>query len=132
MANISWSFNIQVNGGPTITASAAPRPVEATDRIEIAVSPGEDKKVVDIQPCDANAIQLLLIKSSNYGSEFSFKAGDGKKDSDAVTLDAPQIFTARSIGVFGVAPRQLKFTNASSDQTINVEIFVARHATPTS
>ena len=44
MANLSWNVNIQVSGGPTITASMAAQPVEATDRVEITISPGDTTK----------------------------------------------------------------------------------------
>lgn len=130
MANISWNVNIQVNGGPTITASMAAQPVEAIDRIEITVSPKERDKVVDIQPSAANAIHLLTVKSDQYGEKFRFKASDGGNDSTEVTLDGPQTFTGGGVALFGVVPRQIKFTNNSDDQTITVEIFVARDATP--
>lgn len=130
MANISWNVNIQVSGGPAITASVAAQPVEATDRIEVTLSPGDADKVVDIQPSAANAIHLLMIKSDRYGAAFSFKASDGGADSLAVTLDGPQVFTGGTVALFGRAPRQLKFTNTSPDQTATLEIFVARDATP--
>ena len=130
MANISWNVNIQVSGGPAITASMAAQPVEATDRIEVTMSPGDTDKVVDIQPSAANAIHLLMIKCDRYGTAFSFKASDGGADSTAVTLDGPQVFTGGTVALFGRAPRQLKFTNNSPDQTATVEIFVARDATP--
>ncbi len=130
MAKMNWNVNIQITGVPGFTASTAAQPVEATDRVEVVINPGDTDKVVDIQPSDASEIQLILIKSSSYGADFSFMASDGSTDSTAVTLDAPQLFTAGSVVLFGIAPRQLKFSNTSSDQIANVEIFVARDATP--
>jgi len=34
------------------------------------------------------------------------------------------------VALFGVVPRQLKFSNSSPDQPANVDILVARDATP--
>ena len=74
---------------------------------------------------------MLAIKSSSYGAHLSFKASDGTTDSTmAVTLDSPQVFSGGSMALFGVAPQQLKFTNTSTDKPANVQIIVARDATP--
>ena len=85
---------------------------------------------MNIQPGSAAAIALLLVKSDRYGSDFSFTASDGSTDSSPVTLDAAQIYTNGSVALFGVDPQQLKLTNSSTDQTAEIEIFVARDATP--
>jgi len=130
MASMSWKVDIQIAGSAPITAATAAQPVEATDRVEVTVDPGDADKVVDIQPGGAAAIQLLLIRSNRYGDEFSFKASDGSGDSAAVTLDGPQVYTGGGIALFGLDPHQLKFTNASPDQSADIAIFVARDATP--
>ncbi len=130
MGTMSWSVNIQVRGAPAITAATAAQTVEAIDKVEVAIDPGDADKVVDLQPGGPAAIQLIMIRSNRYGAAYSFKASDGTADAAAVTLDAPQVFTGGSVALFGVAPRQLKFSNTSPDQTANVEIFVARDATP--
>ncbi len=130
MAAMSWSVNIQISGGPGISASAASQPIEATDRVEVVIAPGDTDRVVDLQPGAATAIRLLMIKSSRYGDDLAYTVSDGTDDSDPITLDGPQIFTAGSAALFGVAPRQLKFTNTNADHAAAVEIFVARDATP--
>ncbi len=130
MATMSWNVSIQVTGSPTVTAGTAAMPVEATDRLEILIEAGDSDKVVDIQPGGAAAIQVLMIKSTRYGSDLSYKASDGGTDTAAITLDAPQGFTGASASLFGVAPNQLKFSNTSTDQPATVEVFVARDATP--
>jgi len=130
MASMSWNVSVQIAGSAPVTAPAAAQPVEATDRIEVSVEPGDTDKIVDIQPGGAAAIRLLLIKSTRYGAPFSFKASDASSDSSAVTLDGPQVYTGGSITLFGIDPHQLKFTNTSADQIAAVSIFVARDATP--
>jgi hypothetical protein len=130
MASISWNLNIKATGQTPISASRAAQAVEAIDRIAVSLAPGDTDAVVEIQPGSATAIALLLVKSDQYGSNFSFKASDGSTDSAAVTLDAPQIYTNGSVSLFGVDPLQLKLTNSSLDQTAEIEIFVARDATP--
>jgi hypothetical protein len=92
--------------------------------------PGDADKVLEIQPSGLAAVHLLLIKSSSYGSHLSFKASDGTTDSNAVTLDSPQLFSGGGVTLFGLAPHQLKFTNTSTDKPATVEIHVARDATP--
>jgi hypothetical protein len=104
--------------------------VEATDRIEVSIQPGDTDKVIDLQPGENSAMHLLVIKSSSYGAHLSFKVGDGTTDSPSLTLDSPQIFSGGGIALFGVAPRQIKFTNTGSDKPAVVEVLAARDATP--
>jgi len=104
--------------------------VEATDRIEVLIAPGDTDKILQIQPGGLAAVQLVLIKSSSYGNHLTFKASDGTTDSAAVTLDGPQLFSGGGVALFGVAPHQLKFANSSTDKPATVEIHVARDATP--
>jgi hypothetical protein len=130
MGSFSWTLSIQATGQSPISVSQAAQAVEALDRIVVSLAPGDTDKVVNIQPGSAAAIALLLVKSDRYGSDFSFTASDGSTDSSPVTLDAAQIYTNGSVALFGMDPQQLKLTNSSTDQTAEIEIFVARDATP--
>jgi len=130
MSSMSWSVTLQVSGNPAISVSRAPIEVEATDRTEVTIAPGDADKVVEIQPSALGSLHLLLIKSSSYGPHLSFKANDGAADSAAVVLDSPQIFSSSGIALFGLAPRRLKFSNTSTDKPAALEIHVARDATP--
>jgi len=130
MPEMSWTVNIQVSGGTTMAVTADAQSAEAIDTVEVVLSPGDTNKVLDIQPGGAPAIHLLVIKSSFYGPELSYKASDGSSDSLKVTLDAPQVFSGGSLALFDLAPRKLKFTNTSPDKKATVLIFVARDATP--
>jgi hypothetical protein len=130
MISVSWSVTLQVAGSPAVSVSRVPIDVEATDRIEVLIAPGDTDKVLEIQPGGLAAVQLLLIKSSSYGSHLTFKASDGTTDSSAVRLDSPQLFSGGGVALFGIAPHHLKFTNSSTDKPATVEIHVARDATP--
>ncbi|AGA89617.1 hypothetical protein Thimo_0778 [Thioflavicoccus mobilis 8321] len=130
MAEMSWTVSIQISGGPNLSASSAPQSVEATDRVAVTLAAGDSDRVIELQPGAASAIRLILIKSSRYGAEFTAKASDGVTDSEPVTLDGPQVLTAGTAALLGVAPQQLKLSNASADQDIEIEVFVARDATP--
>lgn len=130
MAEMSWTVSVQMNGGTMLTAAAAKQSVEATDSIEVTLAPGTTDKVVEIQPGAASAVQLLIIKSSIYGSDLTYKMSDGTTDSGSVTIDAPQVLSAGSVALLGVDPRRLKLSNGSTTTEATVLIFVARDATP--
>lgn len=131
MGTMSWSVNVQVRGAPPIKATSADQPVEAMDRVEVTVEPGDVDKIVDLQPGSAEAIQLILIRSSRYDPKLklSFKASGGSDGTKPITLDAPLVFSNGSLALLDLAPHQLKLTN-ETDQPADVEIFVARDATP--
>ncbi|ASL26551.1 hypothetical protein [Azotobacter chroococcum] len=103
--------------------------VEATDYLEVEVPPG--KLNVDIQPGNAEALSLLVIKSSVYSDlEFTVNDGVGGQPSAAIRLDGPQIFSGGAMALFAVTtPKRLAFQNNGSE-TAKVEIFVGRDATP--
>jgi hypothetical protein len=133
MATVNYGFSIQVSGGPQIVASQAAT-IEAYDKIDVVVDPGAADLVVEIQPGAATQVRLLAISSTLYGSEISYKVADGGGDKGPYTLDAPQFFSGGAVGVFGVPPRTLKFSNAHSAgdpaKKAAVQIFVCRDATP--
>jgi hypothetical protein len=128
MAHLSWSINVQVSGGPTISAGVEGETVEATDRVEVSVKAGETK-VVDLQPGEAKQIKLLVVKSSQYGKGLKFTVSDDDpektKDAVEVSLDGPQLFTKGSAGLFGVAPRKVTLINTVGTEPADVEIFGA-------
>lgn len=133
MAKLTWSITIQVTGAPTMTAAAAEQTVEATDHVSVQIAPGDADKVVEIQPGAATGIQLLVVQANTYSAEnpISFVASDGSTDSAAITLNGPQVFTASGVALFAVdPPTQLKFTNPAAGAAAEVEVFVARDATP--
>ncbi|MDN0075100.1 hypothetical protein QU481_15510 [Crenobacter sp. SG2303] len=130
MALVNWSLSIQVTGGPTVSVTTNPNEVQATDRIEVTIKAGDKDKIVMLQPEPASGIHLLLIKSSYYGADLTFKVSDGQKDGNTqVKLLGPQFFSGGAVGLFDVSPNQLKITNNSAKDSL-IEIFIARDATP--
>lgn len=129
MTDMKWTVSVQMDGGTILTAAAGEQTVEATDSIEVTLPPGTTDKVVEIQPGAATRIKLLVIKSSAYGQDLTYKVGNGTTDSASITIDAPQVFSGGSITLFGVDPLQLKLSNASAADA-TVLILVARDATP--
>lgn len=129
MPEMTWAMTVQEDGAKVFSTTTDSETAEAVDTVEVTLAAGDTDKKVDIQPGEASQIQLLVIKSSLY-DDVSYKASTGAADSAAVTLDAPHVFTGGSVVLFGLDPKQLKFTNASTTKSATVRIFVARDATP--
>ena len=129
MITMNWTLTLQITGSPTIATTSPAATIQAVDRIEAVIAPSDADKVLEVQPGAAAEVRLLLVKSTRYGSDLSFKVSDGTTDSDAVTLDTPQLFSGGAVALFGLAPQQLKFTNTGADPA-TVEIHVARDAAP--
>ncbi|MDF3308913.1 hypothetical protein P3H15_28260 [Rhodococcus sp. T2V] len=130
MPNISWVVNVQVDGRVAMSVSTPAESAEAIESLEVTIAAGDTDKVVDLIPGEGTSVKVVVIKSSFYGDDVSFKASDGSTDSDPVTLSAPQVYAGGSVALFGLNPNQLKFTNASATKSADVAIFVARDATP--
>lgn len=129
MPELMWTVSVRLDQGTALTVAAPGETVEGVDTVEVTLASGAADVVVDIQPGEAAAIRLLAIKASTYSEDLSYVASDGSSDASALTLDGPHLFSAGSVALFGLAPRQLKFSNASPDE-ITVRVFVARDATP--
>ena len=132
MATVNYGFSIQVTGGPQI-ANTKVTTVEAYDKVEVKLDPGATDVVVDVQPGATSQISLLAISSSLYDTKLTYKVADGGGDKGPFTLDAPHFFSGGAVGVFGVAPKSLKFSNAlpaGPSNKATIEIFVGRDATP--
>jgi hypothetical protein len=123
MPKISWSLNLQVQGGPKIAASDNVD-VEAYDTIE-AVIPDDGTEVeVGVQPGGASQVLLLLISSSKYGKDLTYTVTGGV---EKVPLDAQQLFLgAGALGLLRNAPNKLVFTNNLSDPA-TIRILVGRN-----
>ena len=129
MITMNWTVMLQITGSPTIATASPSTAIQAVDRIEAVVAPGDIDKVLEVQPGAATDVRLLLVKSTRYGTDLSFKVSDGATDSSVVTLDSPQLFSGGAVALFGLAPQQFKFTNTGADPA-TVEIHVARDAAP--
>src|SRR4051812_46365783 len=102
VTTINAAASFAVTGGPNLALNSAIA-AQAYDKVDVAIAPGDDAKVVNLQPGAAAQLRLLVIKSSFYGSELTYAASDGSDDSDAVTLDGPQVFIGPgAMALFGV------------------------------
>jgi len=129
MPALTWTLNVQLDGGTALSLAAPKESIEGVDSVAVTLESGDSDVVVEVQPGAAEAIRLLVIKASTYSEDLTYVASDGSADADAVTLDGPHLYSAGSVPLFGLAPRQLKFSNASPDD-VTIRVFVARDATP--
>ncbi|ASC73011.1 uncharacterized protein XM38_039730 [Halomicronema hongdechloris C2206] len=145
MANLNLTLNVRVVGGPQVSV-ARTKVIEAYDKIDVVLNPGDTDISVEIQPGAATQVGFLLIKSSLYSQAdpdptITYTVSDGATDFPAVgaglELDDPHIYIGGALAVFGLAPRILRFTNAYAADPANpainramIEIFVGRDATP--
>src|ERR1700720_3778412 len=102
MITMNWTVTLQISGSPTVATASAPTAIQAVDRIEAVIAPGDADKGLEVQPSPATEGRLLLGKSTRYGTDLSFKVSDGATDSDAVTLDTPQLFSGGAVALFGL------------------------------
>ena len=138
MPNVIATINLQIPGGPKLDASNT-LPVEAYDRVEVEVSPGDTNKVIELQPGRASQLRALVIKSSIYDDtgKLTYAVSDGTSDSAEVNLDGPQVFLGPgAISLFNVDPPvALKVSNAliagaGTNNKARLEILIGRDATP--
>jgi hypothetical protein len=138
MATINLALNVQVVGGPQALISQ-PISVEAYDKIEVTVKPG-DTLNVSVQPGGVGQVNFLLIKSSLADENLSYvvkDAGDKKfPASESIKLDRGfhLYLGTGGVSVFGIPPNAIEFNNGYAAGTLNkdaaIEILVGRDATP--
>lgn len=133
MPSVNLAVSLQVPGGPQVSV-ANPLTVEAYDLTRITLDPDSAEHDVEIQPGGTDSVSVLLIKSSRYVPEITYKVSDGTNDSDELALTQPHCYTAGMVALFGVdPPTTLKLKNALANSPANkvdIEIFVGRDATP--
>jgi hypothetical protein len=121
---ISWTLNVQVEGGPSVSASQSIT-VDAYDKIQVTVGT-QDTKAVEVQPGDADRVRFLLISSDQFGDDLTYKVDAGGSD---IKVDAQQLLIGDgAVGLLGAAPKTLTFTNNLA-QDANIEILVGRMVT---
>lgn len=124
---INWTLNVQVAGGPKISASETTF-VDAYDKIEITVAAdGTTGQEVQVQPGDAGQVQFLLIRSDAYGETLSYSVN--ATDSNRIKLDALQLLIGDgAVGLLGNSPNKLYFYN-NLGKDVSIHILVGRKAT---
>ncbi len=136
MVDVKVQVSAQVSGGPQVSLNEEIK-VEAYNKIEVAIQPGDTDKVVNVAQGNKGEISFLLIKSNLYNSEekLTYKVGDKE-----IQLDQPQIFLGTgAVSLLGENLNQIKFSNKHEKTTeekkpdpnkADIEILVGRDATP--
>jgi|SRR5215210_412822 len=121
---INWTLNVQVVGGPHVSASQTVT-VDAYDKIGVAIATGATE-VVEVQPGDPGRVQFLWISSNQFGDNLTYKVNDA---GDAIKLDAPQLLIGDgAVELLRAAPKSLAFTNNLA-QDVDIKILVGRKVT---
>lgn len=119
---------VRVAGGPSLGAAVS-RSVAAYDKVSVTV-PAFDADTstageitVDLQPSDADHLELLMITATRYHeSDLHYELG-----SLTINLDGPQLFSGSGmIGLFDSAPETMAITN-ELDTPVTVSVLVARN-----
>jgi hypothetical protein len=122
---INWTLNVQVVGGPKISASQTTT-VDAYDKIQVTVEAGETDKVVEVQPGPVGRVQFLSIGSKQFGDDLTYKVNAA---GGPISLDAQQLLIGDgAVGLLGAAPETLSFTNNLAEP-VDIEILVGRKVT---
>lgn len=131
--SISWTLNIAVAGGPTMSNSRS-LGVEAYDSIKVSVrgssAPGgpDTDKQVEVQPGGSGQVTFLAVTSNRYDAHLTYKVN--ATGNPAVEIDQPQVLAgAGAVGLLGAAPNTLYFSSTLSENA-EIQILVGRDATP--
>ena len=123
---IKYSLSFQVVGGTTIPITGEIYP-EAYEKIKIDVPNATEDLSVNLQPDGTNMGEFLLIKSSTYGSELTYKVND--PTATEIILDGPNAFIGKgAVGILDSSPETLIFSN-NIGKDVTVEILLGRDAT---
>jgi hypothetical protein len=121
---ISYSFSIQVAGGPKVT-DADKVEVQAYDMLEVEVpDTGTSGGVatVDVQPGDSG-VKFLLVTAGSY-EKLTYTVDGGSSQ----TLNAPLLLIGEgAVKLLGTTQKQFEFTNADTAANM-VNILVGRDA----
>ena len=126
---INWTLDVQVEGGPKISDSRT-MVLEAYDKIEVVINDGSTGVEVEVQPSEAAKVQLLLIRSSQYGSKLSYSLNAPEGDeAKRIKLDALQLLVGEGgMGLLGDAPKKLYFYNSlGAGKDASITILVGRN-----
>jgi len=124
---IKYSLSFQVVGGTSIPVTGKLEP-EAYSKIQVEVPAGASDLTTNLQPSGTKLAEFLLIKSSAYGVDLSYKVNLGT--ATPIILDGPHVFIGNgAVAIRDSDPTQLLFSNASSED-VTIDILLGRDATP--
>lgn len=135
---IKYSLNFQVVGGTSVPISNEIA-VEAYEKIQVVVPKSTTDLAIDLP----DGIEFLLIKSSVYGDEMTYKVATSTTDATVdpptvtttisptpVVLDGPHFFIGSgAVSILSPSPTQLLFSN-TLDKAVTIDILLGMDATP--
>jgi hypothetical protein len=123
---IKYSLNFQVVGGTSVPISSE-IVVDAYAKIQVAVPAGATDLTINLQPDGANLAKFLLIKSSAYGDDLTYKVNTS---TTPIILDGPHVFIGNgAVSILDSSPTKLLFSNDLTDD-VTIDILLGRDATP--
>jgi len=130
--NVSWKLNVEIQSGPSLLVTNAVQ-VDAYDRIEIRVpdtTASPTATTVDVQPGAAGKIQALLIRSTKYGDNLTYRVHDNTTPERALN-DALFLVGAGSLDLLEdtAAPLDKLLVTNTTGQEVVLEIVIGRKAT---
>ena len=126
--SIVVSANVVISNGPAMAIKRTIA-VDAYDKLDVAVPTGAADLEIDLQPGAAGQVHLLLVSSSQYGANLSYKVNSSASPA-TFALDEPHLLLgAGSVAMLDAAPAKLFFSN-SLGADAQVQILIGRDATP--
>ena len=123
---IKYSLNFQAVGGASVPISSEIA-VDAYAKIQVAVPAGTTDLTINLQPDGDNLAKFLLIKSSAYGDDLTYKVNTS---TTLITLDGPHVFIGNgAVSILDASPTKLLFANGLTSDVI-IDILLGRDATP--
>lgn len=125
---ISWILNVQVLGGPKISATDTIE-VDAYDKFDITVLKTKTKSLAFVPGIDVTKIRLILIKPDKPDVLLTYKINNA---GSSIKLDSTQALIGEGSVSFFVGALtsldSLDFTNGSSAD-VSIQVLVGRIAT---
>jgi len=123
---IQVSSTVKVDGGPT-TAPTVSLEVEAFDSVQSDLPVDSINKEVEVQPATAGKLLFLLIQSTVYGDDLTYKV-DGDTANTVIKLNSPHLFSGTgALELLPAPPNKLIFTNGLTED-VTVTILAGRNA----
>ena len=125
--SISWTLNVQVVGGPKISAYDT-LTVEGYDMMEVVIPANSTDTIIDVQP-DGGAQFLLLTASSYENLTYTVDADPNVPRPRGLLWTAHTCLLVPEQSSAWRTQKQFAFTNTGAEN-VTVSILVGRDATP--
>jgi hypothetical protein len=125
MADIKWSFQAAIPGGPAISIAQPNIAVQAYDVAAATIAASGGSADVSVQPSSSvGDVVFVVISSDQYDAGLTYKVDGGAVHA----LDAPHVLLgAGAVGMIngGPPPQKLTFTNTLTKDA-NVQVVTGR------